>query len=289
MHESTCVAILIEKGHIPRGVQAARPGSARYEEWEALSYEATWSRQYRRDEANRIGRLDETLSPPEEKPPPFRPSGLLTKQGIVSVPRVEGDAPITAPTVASADLNLGPVTGEAKIGSEEVLSQPHPSHETVLLGLAGFDDNQADCDETVYYHEGTDLHAAELTKQLAELPILSESPAPADVRTAKVGDADTPSEDREQMLAVLEQHKDILLVGDNILPPTARGVACDIDVGDARPIAQRARRVPPEHLVQLYDILKKLLQSGAIKFSNSAWASPIVIVLKKDRKLTTVK
>ncbi|KAF0692820.1 hypothetical protein As57867_016082, partial [Aphanomyces stellatus] len=70
----------------------------------------------------------------------------------------------------------------------------------------------------------------------------------------------------------------------NGLPPAARGAVCDIDVGDAKPIAHRARRVRGELMPKLYDLLKGLLNFGLIRFSNSAWASPIVLVLKKGGK-----
>ncbi|GMF20058.1 unnamed protein product [Phytophthora fragariaefolia] len=48
------------------------------------------------------------------------------------------------------------------------------------------------------------------------------------------------------------------------------------------PIRQRAWRLPPKHLRKLYELLKTLLEAGLIAFSNSPWASPIVIVLKKN-------
>ncbi|GMF63296.1 unnamed protein product [Phytophthora fragariaefolia] len=68
------------------------------------------------------------------------------------------------------------------------------------------------------------------------------------------------------------------------LPPPAYGAICDIDVQGHKPIKQRARRVPLklEHLKKLYELLKGLLKAGLTAFSNSPWASPIVIVLKKN-------
>ncbi|GMF62089.1 unnamed protein product [Phytophthora fragariaefolia] len=44
-----------------------------------------------------------------------------------------------------------------------------------------------------------------------------------------------------------------------------------------------ARRIPFRHLKQLYELLMGLLKAGLIAFSDSPWASPIVIVLKKNR------
>jgi hypothetical protein len=53
-------------------------------------------------------------------------------------------------------------------------------------------------------------------------------------------------------------------------------------VGDARPVAQRARQIAPHILVKVYELLKKRLETGLIELSESEWASPILIVLKKN-------
>ena len=38
----------------------------------------------------------------------------------------------------------------------------------------------------------------------------------------------------------------------------AKGVTCDIDVGDSKPVAQRARRVPPQLMGKLYELLQEI-------------------------------
>ncbi|GMF32422.1 unnamed protein product [Phytophthora fragariaefolia] len=48
------------------------------------------------------------------------------------------------------------------------------------------------------------------------------------------------------------------------------------------PIKPKARRIPLQHLKQLYELLKGLLMAGLIAFSDIPCASPIVIVLKKN-------
>jgi hypothetical protein len=59
-------------------------------------------------------------------------------------------------------------------------------------------------------------------------------------------------------------------------------VVCDLDVGDAKPVAQRSEFIAPHLLIKVYELQKKLLDTGLIKYSESLWASPIVIVLKKS-------
>ncbi|TYZ57235.1 hypothetical protein PybrP1_003492 [[Pythium] brassicae (nom. inval.)] len=70
----------------------------------------------------------------------------------------------------------------------------------------------------------------------------------------------------------------------NTAPPQAKGVLCDIDVGDANPVRQVARRVRPKFLGKLHVLLKTLLKGGLIWISRSAWASPIGLVRKKNRE-----
>jgi hypothetical protein len=41
--------------------------------------------------------------------------------------------------------------------------------------------------------------------------------------------------------------------------------------------------VAPHLLPKVYELLKKLLDAGLIKISESAWASPIVVVMKKNK------
>eukprot|EP00644_Phytophthora_capsici_P008867 jgi/Phyca11/101830/e_gw1.6.1154.1 len=81
---------------------------------------------------------------------------------------------------------------------------------------------------------------------------------------------------------ILKYHRKIFLGDGNAAPAPARGVVCDLDVGDAKPVAQRPRSVAPHLMVKVYELLKKLLETGRIEYSSSPWASPIVIVLKKN-------
>ena len=68
----------------------------------------------------------------------------------------------------------------------------------------------------------------------------------------------------------------------NALSPRAYEVVCDIDVQGHDPIKQRARLVPLRYLSKIYELLKGLLKARLISFSRSPWASPIVIVQKKN-------
>ena len=55
-----------------------------------------------------------------------------------------------------------------------------------------------------------------------------------------------------------------------------------IDTGNTVPIRQACRRLPHHRRLLLKTLLEDLLAKGIISESVSAWASPIVLVPKKD-------
>ena len=55
-----------------------------------------------------------------------------------------------------------------------------------------------------------------------------------------------------------------------------------IDTGDARPIKQAPRRLPPCRREVIEQEIDKMLAQGIIEPSDSPWAAPIVLVSKKD-------
>ena len=136
---------------------------------------------------------------------------------------------------------------------------------------------------TVLYHEGSDLVAEDLKQQLALIPELVDWDARADLDTADIGEeGETTDEEVQQLRDILQVHQNIFLGHGNALPPPAKGVVCDFDVGDNKPITQRSRRVPPHLLPKVYELLKRLWEAGLIEFSDSEYPPPIVIVLKKN-------
>ncbi|OWY94028.1 reverse transcriptase, partial [Phytophthora megakarya] len=122
-----------------------------------------------------------------------------------------------------------------------------------------------------------------LKDQLVMLPDLDDLSPECDIEAADVGEPGESTEAQERQLKViLKRHQKIFLGDGNAAPPPAKGVICDLDVGDARPVAQRPRSVGPHFAIKVYKLLKKLLEATLIEHSESPWASPIVIVLKKN-------
>ena len=55
-----------------------------------------------------------------------------------------------------------------------------------------------------------------------------------------------------------------------------------INTGDAQPLRQRARRLPPYQREEARRLLSDMLSKDVIQRSSSPWASPVVLVGKKD-------
>ena len=55
-----------------------------------------------------------------------------------------------------------------------------------------------------------------------------------------------------------------------------------IETGNAAPVCQAVRRLPTARRKEVQDFLKKMQEKDVIQQSTSTWASPIVLVKKKD-------
>ncbi|OWZ00700.1 hypothetical protein PHMEG_00028052 [Phytophthora megakarya] len=64
-------------------------------------------------------------------------------------------------------------------------------------------------------------------------------------------------EDERRLREILKYHRAIFLGHGNAVPAPARGVTCDLDVGEANPVAQRPRSVAPHLSIKGYELLKK--------------------------------
>ncbi|KAE8963655.1 hypothetical protein PF011_g28953 [Phytophthora fragariae] len=141
---------------------------------------------------------------------------------------------------------------------------------------------ELDLEPAVYLHEGSEL-MAQLKDELALLPELLDLSPGCDITKADVGEPGSSTDTQDRRLrGILEHHRKIFLGDGNAAPAPARGVVCDLDVGVVRPVAQRPRSIAPHIMIKVYELLKKLLETKLVEHSESPWASPIVIVLKKN-------
>lgn len=121
---------------------------------------------------------------------------------------------------------------------------------------------ELDFEPAVYIREGSEL-MAQLRDQLAMLPEMEDLSPECQIEEADVGEegVSTP-EMNEKLRNVLHYHRKIFLGDGNAAPAPARSVVCDLDVGDAKPVAQRARQIAPHLWVKVYELLKKPLKPG---------------------------
>ncbi|GMF48464.1 unnamed protein product [Phytophthora fragariaefolia] len=135
-------------------------------------------------------------------------------------------------------------------------------------------------------HQNTpsnDIEFEGYARELALLPDLTEAVSTTlDYTGQHVRHPSLSVEQQDRVAMVLKSHVRIMISSGNALPPPAYGVVCDTDVQEHPPIKQKARRIPLRHLKQFYELLNGLSKAGLIAFSGSPWASPIVIVLKKN-------
>ena len=83
----------------------------------------------------------------------------------------------------------------------------------------------------------------------------------------------------------MKELEEVLLDVDNVdeseLGHTSL-VTYSINTGDHPPIKQQPRRVPFCHKEKVSQLVNDMLEKEVIQPSSSAWASPIVLVQKKD-------
>ncbi|POM66538.1 Reverse transcriptase [Phytophthora palmivora] len=118
---------------------------------------------------------------------------------------------------------------------------------------------------------------------MATLPEINPTTDEVKIKDIQVGDPGIQTtEEIERLRQRIWNYRHLLIGKGNALQPAARGVVCDIDVGDAKPIAQRVRKIAPRFREKLSELIKGLLSAKMIRYSRSPWASPIVVIVKKN-------
>ena len=96
----------------------------------------------------------------------------------------------------------------------------------------------------------------------------------------RAGSQLTPTQMKELYAVLLEYH-DLFAQGPTDFGRTGV-IKHDIDTGEAKPIRQQVRRIPPYKRDEAKKLLQEMLEKDVIQPSSSPWASPIVLVQKKD-------
>lgn len=103
---------------------------------------------------------------------------------------------------------------------------------------------------------------------------------PKDLQELVAKCTDLKAEEKVELENLLKKHHDVF-AKDNTTFGKCPWIKFRIDTGDHPPIKQTARPVPIHYKQAVYDTFKKYIEQGAIVPSQSAWAAPILCVLKK--------
>eukprot|EP00731_Ephydatia_muelleri_P036715 Em0310g4a len=100
--------------------------------------------------------------------------------------------------------------------------------------------------------------------------------------TSLVCDAeDLSSEERKQLKELLHRFSDVISLSDSDIGRTEM-IQHHINTENAKPVKQAPRRLPFHHLKEVKKLVESMLDNNVIEPSNGPWASPIVLVKKKD-------
>ena len=91
-------------------------------------------------------------------------------------------------------------------------------------------------------------------------------------------------QDREKVRSLLQDYESVFATHENDLGCTNL-LSHDIPLVDEVPVRQRYRRIPPSEYEAVKAHINQLLESQVIRESSSPYASPIVLVRKKDGSL----
>ncbi|POM66375.1 Reverse transcriptase [Phytophthora palmivora] len=106
-------------------------------------------------------------------------------------------------------------------------------------------------DDEVCIKEGGNLFAEDVEDQMAVLPEVTMTTEEVKIEDLQIGDAKTnPQEEIERLVQITWKRKHLLIGKGDALPPAAKGVG--------------------------------LLSARMIRHSTSPWASPIVVIIKKN-------
>ena len=87
--------------------------------------------------------------------------------------------------------------------------------------------------------------------------------------------------ERDKLHRLLTCYKDIFMTPGSE-PGRTDKLTHSIDTGQSRPVRQAVRRVSPSQRQEIKELLDDMLDKNVIQPSASPWASPIVLVKKKD-------
>ena len=106
----------------------------------------------------------------------------------------------------------------------------------------------------------------------------------ADISEIDCNEEELTEAQRTEVRGFLQRMCHVFASGDRDLG-CANGVEHEIHLKEELPFKELYRRVPPGQLEEFRDAISDLLDTGVISKSKSPYASPVVLVKKKDKTL----
>lgn len=226
------------------------------------------------------------------------PSSLISQQtGVVGHVKWQGPGPITIPPCAvqyavckveqqqPLDKSILMVeVGESTNLPAGVLVPP------VVLPSSEMDTNsftlllRNESQRETIVPTGTVLAQVYLVDTVTELTKTSAQERSINPELFDFGDSPIPEEWKARLAAKLSKRADVFSLEEWDVG-LAKGVTHHIRLRDPRPFRERSRRIAPADIEDVRRHLQELLAAGIIKESRSPYASPIVIVRKKNGKV----
>ncbi|POM70726.1 Hypothetical protein PHPALM_12795 [Phytophthora palmivora] len=251
------VVIWLPHGMLPPE-EYVRLNSAKYRDWQVLAYESVIDKDLLYKEQELYADWLSRQPPAQDVMKEGRDAESRLTQLDMSETCLEGQ---TDSANEANDDSDGPEATHDAIAN-------NPEEDLRLRYLAAAastsDDKpvaESDHRYTDFERKGETLHLEDYAHELAFLPDLSEEvPIELDYNGTNVKCLAHTPEQATRLTELLKRNEQIMISSGNALPPPAYGV----------------------YLKPLYELLKGLLRTKLVSFSKSPWASPIVIVLKKN-------
>lgn len=181
------------------------------------------------------------------------PNGLLASPALVKV--LNGTAFIPVTNVGTTEVILHPRIQIGALCQAEIVSQPESIIETMEEEPSG--------------------------EQIVTIAMQSvkENPLPSAIDALDL--STLTAQDQERVRSLLHGYQSVFSSHDGDLGCTNL-IAHEIPLLDETPVRQRYRRIPPSEYDTVKAHVQQLLESKVIRESCSPFASPIVVVKKKD-------
>ena len=135
----------------------------------------------------------------------------------------------------------------------------------------------------VFSNKSTIATAERVSNVMNDKEVLSGQEVEIDLQ-AHVDKLEIEENQKQLLLEILKKHKDLFAKTDHDLGKT-HIVEMDIDTGDNSPVRQRPYRCALTQRATIDKHIDAMLSANIIRSSTSPWASPVVIVPKKDGSL----